>query len=68
MKTKIETDPIRRAILQSRVNGAPYIEPELIDSAPIQWPNKTWLAQRRAEIAAAAANEKGKQSNENLSR
>ena len=60
MNHKPETDPIRRAILQSRVNGAPYIEPELIDSAPIQWPQKTWLSRRRAEIAAAATNEKGK--------
>ena len=59
MNHKPETDPIRRMILQSRVNGAPYIEPELIDSAPIQWPNKTWLQRRRAEIAAATA-EKGK--------
>ena len=62
MNLKPETDPIRRMILQSRVNGAPYIEPELIDSAPIAWPRSTWLSRRRAELAAAAAanNEKGK--------
>ena len=54
MKNNPETDPIRRAILLSPANGAPYIEPELIDSAPIQWPAATWLQRRRAEIAAAA--------------